>query len=240
MSGFDRSFPVESADFGPDFRHMLGTTYSAILSVADPIEGCSELQGWSHVYKDKIVLIKRGTCEFCIKAKMAQARGAMGVMIANNDEELVHMTYGTCGQDVTIPSIMIPASAGILLEMVSQHEAAEVYFPICLDGGTVMPGYGMETCDDGNTISGDGCNSKCILECGNNVVEGREACDDGNLNNGDGCSYDCMLEPGFLSCSRHGCTSICGDGITVGGLGGCESAGDAIIVLLDSTVSFDS
>jgi cysteine-rich repeat protein len=170
------------------------------------------------------VLLKRGTCEFCIKAKMAQARGAKGVMIANTDETLTHMTVGTCGQDVTIPSIMIPNSAGNLLQIIYKNEAAEVYFPTCLNGGTIMPGFGLEDCDDGNTASGDGCSSKCIVECGNNVVNEKETCDDGNLQKDDGCSSTCLLEPGFTECSAMGCTSECGDGITVGRREGCDSA----------------
>jgi len=59
---------------------------------------------------------------------------------------------------------------------------------------------GSEQCDDGNTISGDGCSSTCQLEsavCGNGIVEGSEQCDDGNLVNGDGCSSQCLVEVSF-------------------------------------------
>jgi len=118
---------------------------------------------------------------------------------------------------------MIPHSAGIELEAMS--EAVEVYFPTCFQGGTVMAGYGLETCDDGNPDSGDGCNSNCILECGNAVVEGAETCDDGNRTDGDGCSSTCSLEDRFVECGRTGCSSQCGDAVVVGGLGGCESEG---------------
>jgi cysteine-rich repeat protein len=55
-----------------------------------------------------------------------------------------------------------------------------------------------EPCDDGNTVSGDGCDSACQVEspavCGNNVVEAGEECDDGNTVNGDGCSSSCQVE----------------------------------------------
>ena len=85
--------------------------------------------------------------------------------------------------------------------------------------------YGLETCDDGNIISGDGCSSKCMIECGNNVINGHETCDDGNLQDGDGCSSTCSLEHGFINCSQAGCSTKCGDGIAVAGRGGCESTG---------------
>ncbi len=57
-----------------------------------------------------------------------------------------------------------------------------------------------EQCDDGNTVSGDGCDSQCFLErniCGNSVVEtiNGEQCDDGNLVAGDGCDATCHIEP---------------------------------------------
>jgi cysteine-rich repeat protein len=56
-----------------------------------------------------------------------------------------------------------------------------------------------EDCDDGNTVSGDGCSAICVIEsggavCGNNVKEGNEQCDDGNTVNGDGCSSTCRNE----------------------------------------------
>ena len=220
--GLDKSFLIESADFGEAFRHKLGTTYSLPLAVATPIEGCSALQGDGAAYQDSAVMLKRGGCEFCIKAKHAQEAGAKAAIVANNDETVLHMIPGTCGQDVTIPTIMVPLSVGTELEALG---TADIYFPTCLDGGTVMPGYGLETCDDGNTVSEDGCSSGCMIECGNNVINGQESCDDGNLEDGDGCSSACSLEPGFTECTRTGCSSQCGDGITVGGHDGCESAG---------------
>jgi cysteine-rich repeat protein len=60
--------------------------------------------------------------------------------------------------------------------------------------GVVEPG---EQCDDGNTVSGDGCSATCQNEvvCGDGVVEGDEECDDGNTVSGDGCSATCKREP---------------------------------------------
>lgn len=223
--GFDKSIPVESADFGPLFRKSANVSYSGALSVASPPEACETLQGSSELYRDRIVLAKRGACEFCQKAKAAQAAGAQAIMVANNDESLIHMTVGSCGGDVVIPSIMIPHSAGEELEQLGQD--AHVSFPTCLQGGNVMPGFGMETCDDGNMVDGDGCNSKCILECGNKVLDGQETCDDGNVKDGDGCSSSCSLEHGFVECSPGGCTTSCGDGVIVSRPDSCDSAGAA-------------
>jgi len=91
---------------------------------------------------------------------------------------------------------------------------------------TVNPG---EQCDDGNTVSGDGCNSSCRLEvgwycptpgaacvhstCGNGTVEGLEQCDDHNLRPYDGCSPTCTLEANCPQTEPGGCLAVCGDGI---------------------------
>ncbi|MBN2723817.1 MAG: DUF4215 domain-containing protein [Deltaproteobacteria bacterium] len=60
---------------------------------------------------------------------------------------------------------------------------------------TIDPG---EECDDGNTLSHDGCDSSCKVEsiCGNDTVDPGEECDDGNLDSGDGCSSICQIENG--------------------------------------------
>lgn len=102
---------------------------------------------------------------------------------------------------------------------------------ICGDG-TVG---GTEACDDGNTVSGDGCSKDCTTVepgyncprtggactpvakeiCGNGILETGEYCDDGNTTSGDGCSADCQVESGY-TCSAPGqaCVAIarCGDG----------------------------
>lgn len=90
----------------------------------------------------------------------------------------------------------------------------------------------VEGCDDLNLTTGDGCDSRCLLEdgwhcpeqakgchrsvCGDAVREGYEQCDDGNMQIGDGCTPFCALEP---SCSGGSCTAICGDGKVMPGEG---------------------
>ena len=58
--------------------------------------------------------------------------------------------------------------------------------------GTNDPG---EECDDGNTLSGDGCNNACKFEiCGNGTIDAQEQCDDGGTLDGDGCDAQCLGE----------------------------------------------
>lgn len=68
--------------------------------------------------------------------------------------------------------------------------------------GTIPPAtcgnsalQGLEACDDGNTVGGDGCRADCAgLElCGDLFVDtiAGEICDDGNTVGGDACAADC-------------------------------------------------
>jgi len=106
-------------------------------------------------------------------------------------------------------------------------------FGVC---GDLMPDWD-EQCDDGNAVSGDGCDA-CVLEpgytcewgggchlvvCGDGLQENyvdtggnwvTEQCDDGNAASGDGCSGSCVIEAGHM-CEWNGpCHEvICGDSL---------------------------
>lgn len=110
------------------------------------------------------------------------------------------------------------------------------YGSIC-GNGVVEDG---ESCDDGNSVGGDGCSADCkAIEpgyvcyegkpceqvsgvCGNGKVDDGEACDDGNQVSGDGCSADCKKVESGCKCPERGgaCTcsseSICGNGVVEG------------------------
>lgn len=78
-----------------------------------------------------------------------------------------------------------------------------------------------EVCDDGNTVSRDGCSGTCQIEslpyCGNGALNAGEECDDGNLREGDGCTALCRFEQG-----------ICGNGRLETGRGEqCDDGGRA-------------
>jgi len=115
-----------------------------------------------------------------------------------------------------------------------------------------------ETCDDGNTVAGDGCSDTCTIEagyvctgnfntesvctasaCGDGFRAGAEACDDGDTSNGDGCSSTCTIENGW-QCTNASCTAMqphCGDGQRVGSelnsdrcdLGGMDPSANIVI-----------
>jgi cysteine-rich repeat protein len=105
--------------------------------------------------------------------------------------------------------------------------------------------WSCESCDDGNSLNGDGCSSLCEMtpgwlcpvagtvchypRCGDGILDTfyydenagvyrYESCDDGNLEDGDGCSSTCQPEPGWI-CAEPGkpCRQpTCGDGFADG------------------------
>ncbi|MFO0755569.1 MAG: pre-peptidase C-terminal domain-containing protein [Byssovorax sp.] len=88
---------------------------------------------------------------------------------------------------------------------------------VCGDG-TV---FGAEVCDDGNLVSGDGCDANCtVTACGNGVTSMGEACDDGNAMDGDGCDHNCTV----TACGNGVMTmgEVCDDGNIVDG-DGCDA-----------------
>ena len=96
--------------------------------------------------------------------------------------------------------------------------------PVCGDG---IRGR-IESCDDGNTESGDGCakdcrrvgsgwacpdaGGACQLQgiCGDGAGSLFETCDDGNTRDDDDCPSNCGV---FSNCEDNECDGVCGDGI---------------------------
>jgi cysteine-rich repeat protein len=95
--------------------------------------------------------------------------------------------------------------------------AAAACQPAC-GNGKIEAG---ETCEDGNKLDGDGCDSNCTkTACGNGIKSMNEGCDDGNTVSGDGCDASCMA----TGCGNGIKTADeeCEDGNTVSG-DGCDN-----------------
>lgn len=81
-------------------------------------EGCGPL---INDLTGKIAVIYRNTCEFGMKARNAEAAGAVGVIIINREDELVNMGGGDSGLVVTIPVVFIKAIDGLTLTGAMQN-----------------------------------------------------------------------------------------------------------------------
>jgi hypothetical protein len=82
----------------------------------------------------------------------------------------------------------------------------------CCGNGVVEEGEG-ETCDVGNPVDGDACDTNCTRPgCGNCVLGASETCDDGNRANGDACDEDCTpprCGNGIVAVSERGTPEQC-------------------------------
>jgi cysteine-rich repeat protein/parallel beta-helix repeat protein len=88
----------------------------------------------------------------------------------------------------------------------------------CGDGNTDVG----EQCDDGDLVSGDGCDENCTFTaCGNGIVTAGEMCDDGNVAAGDCCGASCAFEPSGAPCND---ASLCSLIDTCDGAGLCEGS----------------
>ena len=134
------------------------------------------------------------------KRKRAKARAAIAVDLASACTNAALGELDTCSSN----------RAGLLAcaPRIVRHVVAAVGDTAAPDGrcGDGKQGIG-ETCDDGNTIDGDGCDSNCTFTaCGNGVISTGEECDDGNTIAGDSCSPACLSEQ--QACSPQMCSNF--------------------------------
>jgi hypothetical protein len=101
---------IALADFGAPLSNP-GVTANVVL--ANPVLACSPLTNAAQM-AGKIALIDRGTCSFVEKARAAQAAGAVGALVANNESGLQPMSGSA--PDVVIPVIGITQSAGTAIK----------------------------------------------------------------------------------------------------------------------------
>jgi fibro-slime domain-containing protein len=158
-------------------------------------------------------------------AKAGVIAGAAGSGGSNSDASSVTI-------NLDAPSVILSSDAPII-----RVNSDAPPGPNCGNGEKTKD----EACDDGNTVSGDGCANNClyvepgyscvtagkpcrpIARCGDGLAVFPEQCDDGNKKNGDGCSDACRVEVGWKCAgSPSSCThTTCGDG-KIEGAESCE------------------
>jgi hypothetical protein len=105
------TYQAAPASFGAALT-TTGVTAPVVLgvdAVAPVNDGCSALTNAGSI-AGKICLLDRGTCTFTAKAQVAQAAGAVGLLIANNTTGI--LTPGGSDPTITIPVVMITQADG--------------------------------------------------------------------------------------------------------------------------------
>jgi hypothetical protein len=112
-----RQFEVGRATFGGAIAHGSSGAVVRATDGANPdgpstSDGCTAFTNAAAV-AGKIALLDRGDCTFVAKARNAQAAGAIGMIVADNDrDQCSPPTPGGAADDVTIPVVGITARDG--------------------------------------------------------------------------------------------------------------------------------
>jgi extracellular elastinolytic metalloproteinase len=154
------TYGAMGAQFGP----ALNTTgLGGSIAVTTPADGCTAI---STALAGKVALIDRGSCDFNLKVANAQAAGAIGAVIANNQGGNVAFPMGGTNPAVTIPSVMISQNDGIALKGLAAPAGTMRLNPVqppqidaSLDSDVVYHEYGHGLTwrmigDMGGTLSG--------------------------------------------------------------------------------------
>ncbi|XP_037458510.1 signal peptide peptidase-like 2 isoform X1 [Triticum dicoccoides] len=120
-----------SARFGSPLPRTVDGAQRTFAALTNPPDLCSNS---TSKLTNSIALVARGGCPFTAKAEFAQAAGAAGLVIINDDEELYKMVCGDndTSLNVTIPVVMVPHSAGKNLKDLLDHGAkveVQLYSP---------------------------------------------------------------------------------------------------------------
>jgi extracellular elastinolytic metalloproteinase len=175
-------YPVGSAAFGPSLS-VQPITNVEIIEYKDnnssPTLGCGAAANASKL-AGKIAFIDRGDCLFAAKTLNAQKAGAVAVIIANYEDNLLSMG-GTATETITIPTVLIRSSdVGKLRSFIGNNLRASLFYNSAikpkqlssdLDNGIIAHEYthGIST-----RLTGGASNSNCLratCQTANNCFE---------------------------------------------------------------------
>eukprot|EP00941_MAST-03F_sp_MAST-3F-sp1_P001785 g1785.t1 len=112
------SFEYLRANFGGPLPNY--PSFQAELYTSEPKDACEAFQN-AGLMAGKVALVFRGGCPFTVKAKMAEAAGAVGMLIVNSDNVLLTMAEGTITEEeVTIFTAMIGKDAGVRISAAAE------------------------------------------------------------------------------------------------------------------------
>ncbi|UQB69362.1 T9SS-dependent M36 family metallopeptidase [Epilithonimonas zeae] len=148
-----------NVDFGPAFPTTSPLT--ADVAIADPADACTNLSNTD--LTGKFALIQRGTCNFDVKFKKAQDKGAKGVIIYNPTASQSVINMSGTDSTVNIPGVLVDNQEGELIKSkLNAGTTVNVSFKYntfdidgSLDNGVIAHEYthGISTRSTGNGYS---------------------------------------------------------------------------------------
>ncbi len=117
-------------------------------SSANPTQGCTQT---TQDLSGKIAFIDRGGCTFAEKVTFAQNAGAIGVIIANNQNNAPFAMGGNPAVTINIPAVMISRANGNFIRLAFANDSVHgeisdtigsLFFDSSLDNGVVLHEYG--------------------------------------------------------------------------------------------------
>ena len=177
-------YPVAGASFNPATGAASGPAIGTL-----PADGCGAI---TTDLTGHIALIDRGNCPFTEKVLNAQAQGADGVVVINNDgDDIINMGGGAPG--ITIPAVFIGQTDGTALKA-----ATGVIAELAL-GSASDASYRWLTGEDSTAFGGairDMWSPGCFGDPGK-VSDPLYACDPNELDNGGVHSNSGIINHGF-------------------------------------------
>jgi extracellular elastinolytic metalloproteinase len=125
-SPISRDYEARKAGFGAEVTSPVNGSFAIVSDgTANANEGCNALTNGAQV-AGRIALVRRGSCEFGMKALNAQNAGAIATVIYNNQggDALISPGAGAVGNQVTIPVAFIGQNNGDELAATLQSAAA--------------------------------------------------------------------------------------------------------------------
>lgn len=110
-----------AVDFGKGLQVVNSNMFQGSKEAANPLTGAMVYAGlgkeadFVNDVNGKIALISRGEITFADKVKHAMARGAVGVVIFNNEPGLINGSLTNDGSTVPVPVVMIEEQIGLAI-----------------------------------------------------------------------------------------------------------------------------
>lgn len=148
-----------NSGFGPT---IATNPVTADVVLVSPIKGCTTLSNTN--LTGKIALIERGDCNFTVKFKNAQDKGALGVIVYNASDSPAVGNMGGTDTTVTIPGVLTENAEGELIKSKLSANTVvnanikdnSIWIDGSLDNGIVAHEYGHGI-SNRNTGSGSSC-----------------------------------------------------------------------------------